>query len=104
MTNTTKIVFLGAGSMSFGLSMFRDLFNGGEMGGSTLTLVDLDQQKLDQMGALADLINARTNAGLKIEQTTDRRAAFDGAGFVLNSTAIDRNRLWRLDFEIPKKH
>ena len=42
--------------------------------------------------------------GLIIEQTTDRRAAFDGAGFVVNATAIDRNRLWKLDWEVPRKY
>jgi alpha-galactosidase len=39
MTNTTKIVFLGAGSISFGMSMLRDLFTTTAFSGSTLTLV-----------------------------------------------------------------
>jgi alpha-galactosidase len=43
-------------------------------------------------------------ARLSIEHTIDRRTALAGAGFVLNATAIDRNRLWKLDYEIPKKH
>ncbi|HVY56861.1 MAG TPA: alpha-glucosidase/alpha-galactosidase [Xanthobacteraceae bacterium] len=101
--NTTKIAFIGAGSMSFGLSLFRDAFSCGELSGSTLTLVDIDRDKLARVAQLARLLNAKAGAGLKIEETTDRRAAFDGAGFVVNATAIDRNRLWKLDFEIPKK-
>jgi alpha-galactosidase len=40
---------------------------------------------------------------LVIEQTTDRRAALDGAEFVVNATAIDRNRLWKFDWEVPRK-
>ncbi len=104
MGNTTKIVFIGAGSMSFGLSMFRDIFFAEPFGGSTLTLVDINPASLDRMTALAVLLNKKSGAGLKIEHTGDRRAALDGAGFVLNSTAIDRNRLWKLDYEIPKKH
>ena len=40
MAGRTKIVFLGAGSMSFGLSMLRDLVTTSELCGSTLTLVD----------------------------------------------------------------
>ena len=39
MTNKTKIVFIGATSMSFGLSMLRDIFSSDELRGSTLTLV-----------------------------------------------------------------
>ena len=56
------------------------------------------------MTELARLLNAKSGAGLIIEQTTDRRAAFDGAGFVVNATAIDRNRLWKLDWEVPRKY
>lgn len=104
MANTTKIVFIGAGSMSFGLSMFRDLFSGGELTGSTLVLVDTDTAALDRMTRLAAMMNASSGGGIAIESTTDRRAALPGAEFVLSSVAIDRNRLWKLDFAIPKKH
>ena len=104
MTNKTKIVFIGATSMSFGLSMLRDIFSSDELRGSTLTLVGRNAQTLAKMTELAKLLNAKAGAGLIIEQTTDRRAAFDGAGFVVNATAIDRNRLWKLDWEVPRKY
>jgi alpha-galactosidase len=102
--NTTKIVFTGAGSMSFGMSMFKDLFTTKDLAGSTLTLVDLDPQALERMHRAAVRMNADSGAGLCIEKTTDRRQALPGAGFVVNSIAIQRNRLWKLDFEIPKKY
>ena len=104
MPNTTKIVFIGAGSMSFGLSMFRDMFFAENLKGSTLTLVDTNPEALARMTELARLLNKKSGAGLSIEHTIDRRAALAGAGFVLNATAIDRNRLWKLDYEIPKKY
>ena len=104
MVNRTKIVFLGASSMSFGLSMLRDIFSSDELRGSTLTLVGRNPKTLAKMAELARLLNNKTGAGLLIEQTTDRRAAFDGAEFVVNATAIDRNRLWKLDFDVPRKY
>jgi alpha-galactosidase len=104
MSKKTKIVFVGASSMSFGLSMLRDVFSSDELRGSTLTLVGRNAQTLGKMTELAALLNAKSGAGLVIEQTTDRRAAFDGAGFVINATAIDRNRLWKLDWEVPRKY
>ena len=104
MVNRTKIVFLGASSMSFGLSMLRDIFSSDELRGSTLTLVGRNPKTLAKMAELAKLLNNKTGAGLLIEQTTDRRAAFDGAEFVVNATAIDRNRLWKLDFDVPRKY
>lgn len=104
MANTTKIVLIGASSMSFGLSMFRDACTCGELSGSALVLVGQHSDKLARTAKLAQLLNDKTGAGLRIEHTTDRRAALDGAGFVVNSAAIDRNRLWKLDFEVPKKY
>ncbi len=100
----TKIVFLGATSMSFGLNMLRDIFTSQELRGSTLTLVGRNQATLSNIARLATLMNDKSGAGLIIEQTTDRRAALDGAGFVVNATAIDRNRLWKFDFEVPRKY
>ncbi|PIT03593.1 alpha gluctosidase galactosidase [Bradyrhizobium nitroreducens] len=104
MSAVTKIVFLGASSASFGMSMFRDLFSTLDLTGSQLVLVGRDAERLGRSERVARLVNERTGAGLKIESTTDWRAALDGANFVVHSTAIDRNRLWRLDFEIPRKY
>ncbi len=105
MANTAKIVFLGAGSMSFGLAMFKDLFSArGELGGSALVLVDRDATSLERMYTLAKAMNDRSGAGLLISRTVDRTGAFRGADFVVSSIAIERNRLWRHDFEVPRKH
>ena len=104
MTYQRKIVFLGATSMSFGLSMLRDIFSTNELSGCTLTLVGRNPSTLAKIAKLAKLLNSKSGAGLVIEQTTDRRGALDGAGFVINATAIDRNRLWKLDFDVPRKY
>ncbi len=104
MSNQTKIVFIGASSMSFGLNMLRDVFSSDELRGSTLTLVGRNPATLSKTAELAKLLNKKLGAGLIVEQTTDRRAALKDAGFVVNATAIDRNRLWKLDFEVPRKY
>jgi alpha-galactosidase len=103
VTRPTKIVFLGASSASFGMSMFRDLFSARDLSGSTLVLVGRNLDRLGRSTRLAKLLNEKSGAGLSIEATTDWRAALDGAEFIVHSTAIDRNRLWRLDFEVPRK-
>jgi alpha-galactosidase len=104
MAAVTKIVFLGASSASFGISMFRDLFSTRDLAGSTLVLVGRNAERLARAGRVAKLLNEKSGAGLKIECTTDWRAALDGAQFVVHSTVIDRNRLWRLDWEVPRKY
>src|SRR5512144_2598905 len=104
MSNQVKIVLLGATSMSFGLSVLRDIFSSNELRGCTLTLVGRHPDTLAKIFNLAQILNSKCSAGLHIEQTTDRRAALDGARFVINATTIDRNRLWKLDFGVPRKY
>ena len=89
MSNTTKIVFIGAGSMSFGLSMFRDICFAENLKGSTLALVDTDPGRLARMTELARLLNKKSGAGLSIEHTIDRRAALAASSSMRRrSTAI----------------
>lgn len=102
--SAAKIVFIGAGSMSFGVSMFRDMFSNQELSGSKLVLVDINRENLDRMYQLAVKMNESSAAGITVEKTVDRLEALPGASFVINSVAIDRNRLWKHDFEIPRKY
>jgi len=83
--------------------MFRDIFSTHELAGSSLILVGRNAERLARAERVAKLLNETSGAGLKIESTTDWHAALDGADFVVHATAIDRNRLWRLDFEVPRK-
>lgn len=83
--------------------MFRDLFSTHDLAGSTLVLVGRNVERLARAERVAKLLNEKSGAGLKIESTIDWRAALDGAEFVVHSTVIDRNRLWRHDFEVPRK-
>lgn len=101
---TAKIVLIGAGSAAFTVSLLQDLIAERDFAGCTLTLVDTNAETLGRMADLATLLFTKAEAGITVERTTDRRAALDGAGFVVNAAAIDRNRLWRHDFEVPKKH
>jgi len=101
---STKIVFIGAASASFGPACLLDAIHCEGLAGSTLVLVDIDAPRLEVMARLARRLNEVSGAGLRIEHTTDRREALPGAEFVINSIAIDRNELWKLDWSIPLKH
>ena len=101
----SKIVLIGAGSVSFGTNMLRDLFAAREsLQGSTIVLVDIKPEALKLMQAVARRLNEISGNPFKIEATTDRREALPGARFVIISVAIKRNELWRLDFQIPLNH
>ena len=99
-----NIVFIGAGSMSFGTPTFRDLFTTPELAGASLRLVDIDQDNLDRMYGLALKMNEVSGMKLEISATKDRLEALPGADYVVNSLAIERCDLWKHDFRVPLKH
>ena len=100
-----KIVIIGAGSASFGPSTLSSLMQSRKLAGSTVTLVDVDVAALGEMTLLAKRLNEEWRAGMTVEASADRREALPGAGFVIVSIEVPpRERLWRLDWEIPLKH
>lgn len=99
-----KIVFIGAGSMSFGIPTFKDIFTAEELKGSEFVLVDIDSDNLERMYLLALKMNEASGMQLKISKTDDRRKALPGADFVINSLAIERCELWKHDFKVPIKY
>ena len=99
-----KIVFIGAGSMSFGIPTFKDLFTTRELEQSTLSLVDIDEQNLERMYQLALKMNEASGMNLRIEKTSNRSDVLPGADYVVNSLAIERCELWKKDFQVPLKY
>ena len=100
---TTKVVIIGAGSVAFGPSAIGDIYLSKDLWGSTLALVDLNEEALERAGKLCEKLNEHTGAGFKIETHTGRRDALPGAEFIINCTVIERNKYWKQDFTIPKK-
>ena len=100
----TKIVAIGAASAAFGTRIVDEAMLTPELRGSTLVLVDIDGERLPVMAAYASRLNEAFGAGLRIEHTTNRTEALPDAEFVFVSIAVNRNELWKLDFQIPLRH
>lgn len=100
---TPKIVFIGAGSMSFGIPTFKDIFSEPRLRGATLSLVDINEENLERMYGLAQALNRHTGLGMALEKHLERRDALPGADFVVNSIAIERCELWKHDFQVPQE-
>ncbi len=101
----TKIVLIGAGSVSFGTGTLCDLFGAHEaLRGSTIALVDTDPAALERMLRVARRMNEALGKPFILQAATDRTEVLPGAGFVILAVAVQRNARWRLDFEIPLKH
>ena len=100
----SKIVVIGAGSAMFGPGILRDILVHPALGSSEVVLVDIDAPQLREVHEFGLRLNAVAGAHCQISATTDRRQALVGADYVVVSVAVDRERLWKLDFQIPLKH
>jgi alpha-galactosidase len=99
-----KIVVIGAGSASFGLTNLGAILRTPELRGSELCLVDIDEKGLEWITKLAKRINDEWGAGFTIKSSTDRTDLLEGADFVIISVAIDREKCWGIDHELAKKY
>ena len=98
---TPRIVLIGAGSSVFGYNSVLDASNIEALHGANLVLHDIDEARLQKMGALAERIVEATGSGIEVDWTADREDALVDADFVVLSIAVDRMNRWRMDWEIP---
>ena len=102
-----KIVLIGAGSYVFGRDFISDIIQYPQLGKSTLTLMDIDAERLEIAAAYARKLVAQNKLNLKIESTTDRRKALDSADYVITSiraggwkpVQINRELAWKRGVE-----
>ncbi len=101
----TKIVVIGAGSASFGLNTLGALMRSRALRGSELALVDQNAETLEIVRKLAERINREWDVQMKITPYTRHQEALPGAKFVVSAIEVPpREKLWRLDYEIPLRH
>ncbi len=105
MARPPKIVCIGAGSAVFGLSNLATILRSRRLRGSEIVLVDIDEDGLGTITALAQKMNESWDAGMNIWSSTERTEALPGADFVVVSVQVGlREDLWELDWQIPLKH
>jgi alpha-galactosidase len=105
MSRPTKITVIGAGSASFGENTLSAIMRSKKLRGSTLALVDKNQNSLDVVWRLADRFNRDWDAQFTVTAHTDHCEALPGSQFVVNAIEVGaRENLWKQDFEIPLKY
>jgi alpha-galactosidase len=100
----TKITFVGAGSVEFTKHLLTDIFKFSDLRGVTISLHDIDPERLETAGMMARWTSDQLEAGAKVEDHLDRRAALDGADFVIIMVQIGMHEATHLDFEIPRRY
>ena len=100
-----KIAFIGAGSAVFTRNLVGDLLSHSELRDSTtFALMDIDADRLRTAEFVTERLITAHGASAQIEATTDRRAALDGADYVVASFQVGGYRPSTvIDFEIPKR-
>ena len=100
-----KIAFIGAGSTVFAKNLLGDILSFPELSSATISLHDIDEERLRTSEVVARRVAATLEARPAIEATADRRRALDGADYVIAMFQIGGYRPSTvIDFEIPKRY
>lgn len=101
----TKIAFIGAGSTVFMKNLIGDALMRPALAGAEIALMDIDPARLEESTLVARKLVSSLGAGARVSATTDRRAALDGADFVIVAFQIGGYKPCTVtDFEIPKAY
>jgi alpha-galactosidase len=92
-----KIVIIGAGSHVFSSRFITDILSYPELREGTITLMDISPGPLALATAFARRLVEQNKFNTKIESTTDRRKALEGADYVLITIKV--GGVYHLDIE-----
>jgi alpha-galactosidase len=101
-----KVVFIGAGSTVFARNLTVDLLGFDALRDTTeLVLMDIDEERLRTSETVARRVADHFGSRATIAATTDRRAALDGADYVVTMLQVGGYRPATVtDFEVPKRY
>ncbi|RLI37318.1 alpha-glucosidase/alpha-galactosidase [Candidatus Bathyarchaeota archaeon] len=80
-----KLGVIGAGSIAWATTLVRDLCLTESLWGSTITLMDVNTERLKVIHKFAERYASELKADLRFEKTADRREAIRDADFIINT-------------------
>src|SRR4249919_2159571 len=98
---STRVAFVGAGSVEFTKNLLGDILSFPELADAEVALHDIDAERLQVAEAIARWTNAAVGGRAVISSTLDRRAALEGADYVVNMVQVGMHEATVRDFEIP---
>jgi alpha-galactosidase len=100
-----RVAFIGAGSTVFTRNLVGDLLGCDELADDlTFALMDVDPERLRTSELMARRLVQARGRRATVEATLDRRAALDGADYVVMSFQVGGYRpATVVDFELPKR-
>jgi alpha-galactosidase len=97
------IAIIGAGSVVFTRDLLGDVFSFPELGESRVVLHDIDAERLETAVAIAEATAREVGVRPSITSQADRRAALDGADYVINVVQVGMHEATVRDFELPER-
>jgi alpha-galactosidase len=100
-----KITLLGAGSTVFAKNLIGDILSFPELADSTISLHDIDEERLKTSEIVAQRVAKVLDAHPTIESYLDRRASLEGADYAIGMFQVGGyDPATIVDFVIPKKY
>jgi len=99
-----KIAMIGAGSVVFARNLILDILSFPALRDCTISLMDIDPDRLDLITQLAEKNVADNNLSTVIESTTDREECLEDADYVIVMIQVGGLDAYKLDLEIPLKY
>jgi alpha-galactosidase len=99
-----KIAFIGAGSVEFTRNLVGDILAFEELADAEIALHDIDAERLETAAGIARLVGRGVGVEPNVTATLDRRAALDGASYVINSVQVGGLDATRRDYEVPLRY
>jgi alpha-galactosidase len=99
-----KIAFVGAGSLGFTRTLVIDMMSHEDLAGSTISLIDIDSERLDYAKHAVDKIMEAGKYPAKVVASTDRAAGLKDADIVIITILSHGVEGFRPEIEIPMKY
>ncbi len=99
-----KISIVGAGSAVFSLRLISDICKTKSLAGSFVTLMDVNETRLDDAYELAYQYARDMKADIQFEKTTDLEKAISDADFVINTALVGGHDFLENMRKIGEKH
>lgn len=99
-----RLTIIGAGSVGFTKKLCLDILKVPEFEDIEIALTDINAANLDMVAQIIRRIVAVNGLRTKVTATTDRRAALEGARYVMNVVRIGGLEAFAEDIRIPLKY
>ena len=99
-----KISLIGAGSGCFSMGLVRDLCASEHLSGCTVSLMDIDKERLDAVYELCLRYTGELGGNMRFEKTLDRKEALKGADFIVNTALTAPHQRLKDGWEIADRY